>query len=149
VRLYEHLTKSAYAAKMRSVFRALRHPAVPPYMHDVLYKTAVSGHRMGPHKFPKKKNSNATPDEALCHRCGARHNAGWSGPEETLEHAFHECLEVTHLWKMVITNWNESTHEQLDPADERTTLLGDRGTDARAVTEEAWRVEWCTHAHSG
>ena len=150
VRLYAHLTGSDYAAKMRSVFRALRHPAVPPYMHDVLYKTAVSGHRMGPHKFSKKKNSDATPDEALCHRCGARGSTGWSGPEETLEHAFHACLEVARLWMMVITNWNESTHEQLDPADERTTLLGDRGTDTRAVTEEAWRVvhactQWVIH----
>ena len=30
--------------------------------------------------------------------------------------------------------------EELDPSDPRVTLLGDRGDDARALTEEAWRV---------
>ena len=41
--------------------------------------------------------------------------------------------------------------EQLDPDDARLTLLGDRGTRKRAVTEEAWRVvhacvQWVIHS---
>ena len=60
---------------------------------------------------------------------------------------------------MVVENWNESTQEQLDPTDQRLTLLGDRGEQRRAVTEEAWRVvhacvQWTIHvtrciSHSG
>jgi len=145
-RLYAHLSRGEYAAKMREVFCALRHEAVPPYMQDVLYKTAMSGHRMGPRKFTAKDQA----DRGLCHRCGAKRSAGWMGPEETVEHGFHDCLEVARLWRMVIEDWNESVQEQLDPSDARVTLLGDRGDKRRAVTEEAWRVvhacvQWVIH----
>ena len=145
VQWYAHLTRSAYTAKMRAVFKGLRHAAVPPYMQDVLYKTAVSGHRMGSRKFGR------TSDEGRCRRCGNRQPTGeWTGPDETVEHGFDECAQVALLWKMIITNWNASMLEQLDHTDKRITLLGDRGDDARAVTEEAWRVvhacaQWIIH----
>ena len=56
------------------------------------------------------------------------------GATETLEHGFHHGEQVARLWKMA------SMMEQLDATDERLTLLGDRGEDARKITEEAWRV---------
>ena len=69
VPLYAHLAPPEYAAKMRAIFMKLRHDAVPPYMRDVLYKTAITGHRMGSIKYPKQ------PQEAMCHRCGTWHAA--------------------------------------------------------------------------
>ena len=52
VQRYAHLTPSQYAAKMRETFARLRHEVVPPYMQDLLYKHAVSGHIMGFERFP-------------------------------------------------------------------------------------------------
>ena len=56
------------------------------------------------------------------------------GATETLEHGFHHGEQVARLWKMA------SMMEQLDATDERLTLQGDRGEDARKITKEAWRV---------
>ena len=76
-------------------------------MQDILYKTAISGHRMGSEKL------DTGSEQALCHRCGIHQSNAWHGPEETQEHGFHECTEVARLWQMVISNWNASMLEQL------------------------------------
>ena len=59
---------------------------------------------------------------------------------ETLEHAYAECGEVAHLWRLVTTAWNTNMEQQLDPSDLRLRLLGDRGEHKCAANEEAWRV---------
>lgn len=141
---YAHLSHTEYAANMRRIFARMGHPAIPPYMQDILYKTAISGHRMGSEKF------DTGSEQALCHRCGIHQSNAWHGPEETQEHGFHECTEVARLWQMVISNWNASMLEQLDHTDMKLTLLGDRGKDTRSITEEAWCVvhacvQWVIH----
>ena len=57
-----------------------------------------------------------------------------------MEHAFDECAEVRAFWDMLIGDWNESMYEYVDPKDKKVTLLGDRGDEARAISEEPWRV---------
>ena len=41
---------------------------------------------------------------------------------------------------MIVENWNSNMMEQLDASDPKLTMLGDRGDQKRAFTEEAWRV---------
>ena len=132
--LYAHLSPAEYAAKMLAILRDLRHEAVEPRWHEVLYNIAVSGFYMGPNKRHNK-------DEHICRRCGTHTNGSpMQGSDETLEHAYSECAEVDSFWKMLITDWNAQTGENLKPEDIRVRLLGDRGTEKRAATEEAWHV---------
>jgi len=108
--MYAHLSPSEYAAKMRQVFASLRHQAVPPYIHDILFKNATSGHIMGFERFPYRTAKGNICDEGVCRRCGHKRTQGnklvWTGAEETLEHAFDECTEVNTFLKMAIGNWN-------------------------------------------
>ena len=142
--MYAHLNPSDYAAKMRKCFASLRHAAVPPYMQDILYKNATSGHVMGFERFPYRTAKGNICDEGVCRRCGSIRMQGnkrvWVGAEETLEHAYDECAEVRTFLEMVIGNWNESMYEEVDASDKRVSLLGDRGEDAKAISEEPWRV---------
>jgi hypothetical protein len=128
--LYPGVGATEFTAIMRRVFRGARHHFVPPRMHDVLYKTLVSGHNMGEKMGGEKK---------WCGRCHAQGEHVC----ETLEHAYADCDRVDALWKMVLARWNAAIGQHLDPSDARVRLLGDRGDQTHALTEHLWRT---THA---
>jgi len=107
-------------------------------MQDLLYKVIISGFMIGSHR--------TKGDDCICRRCGhqRQHSSEWTGDEETVNHTFHGCSEVARLWKALLSNWAATTGEVLDHTDPRVTLLGDRGPEARATTNEVWRVVHAT-----
>ena len=124
--LYAGLTPTEFQRTMARTFKAIRHHVIPPHIRDVLYKTLVSGHRIGPNK---QKN-----DEARCPR-------GQCSCVESIEHAYADCEQgVRQLWEVVVRRWNTHTGQTLDARDRRVTLLGDRGEQAHAMSEPLWRM---------
>ena len=104
----------------------LRHPALEPRYSDVLYRMATSGFYIGPNK---QRGS-----EALCKRCAGKGDASAADTPETLEHAYAECGEVAHLWRLVTTAWNTNMEQQLDL---RLRLLASAERDTRAALDAA------------
>ena len=124
---YPGMAPTEYTMKVSKLFRDARHPCVPPRVHDVLYRILVSGSTNG---------WRATAQQQTCAKCD--HPA-----METVAHRYARCPPVAALWVEIIARWNASTGEELSALDPRTTMLGDRGDDAHALTETLWRV---THA---
>ena len=103
-------------------------------MQDVVRRVITSSLPIG----AKTKGWPGLPDGHW--RCARSCCRGASAPEETLEHAYHECATVARFLRAAIDRWNAHTGETLDCTDRRVTMLGDRGLAARAATEEPWRV---------
>ena len=131
--LYTELTSAEYTATLRRIFSSIRHATIPPYVQDVLYKTATNGHQVGSRK--KKGEEN-------CIRCDGK-------DRETLEHAYATCDPgAAPLWRLVVGRWNDATNDTLDASDLRLTLLGDRGEQRRALSEDLWRLVHAATAYT-
>ena len=80
--LYATLTPVGLVTKMRQLFAAIRHPAIPQRMTDVMYKTLVSGHNIG-----KKMSKEWEVKCRQCHRERRRRI-------NSVEHAYAECARI-------------------------------------------------------
>ena len=128
--LYDHLSRRAYREQVGRVAQAIRADVIPQRMQDVLYAVITSSLWMGQRRAGAERHCART----CCAARGAQDDTF-----ESVEHAYCDCSDVAWLWDEVLARWRERTGENLQ-RDHRTALLGDRGEEARAATEEAWRA---------
>ena len=115
---------------MGKVYAGIRHPAVPEWMADRVYKAATGTEFLGERFLGKG---------VRCSRCG---------DVATAAHVQRDCGEVRKLWELVLRKWHAKTGERLEAQDAWITAWGARWCtwkdeqeqEERRPTEEVWRV---------
>ena len=128
---YSHLSETEYRAQVGRIARAIHHEVTPHKMQDVLYEIINSAQWMG----QRRKGIDRHCSRESCAKKGLVPDTF-----ESIEHAYCECDGgPRELCDLVLTRWNANTGERLR-RDSKTIILGDRGDEWRAESEEVWRA---------
>ena len=122
--------ETALREDMGKIYAGIRHPAVPEWMADRVYKAATGTEFLGERYLGKG---------VKCSRCGE---------VATAAHVQRDCREVRKLWELVFRKWHAKTGERLEADDAWITAWGARWCtwkdeqeqEEHRPTEEVWRV---------